>query len=198
MPLRNLPIRRKLMVMLLVTSGAVLAVTCAAFIGYQYHNYRAAARHTVQTLGEVIASNSTAASLSTMRRTRRTCSRRCMRSGASPPPRYMTPSGALFAHYPADAPASAFPPHPKRDGLRFDAGLLIDYQPIRQGGNTRLGTLYLRWDLAALHQEIALYALDRGGIDRVRDAARVFSRARAATADLAARADAWTRGTRGL
>ena len=43
------------------SSGAVLAVTCAAFIGYQYESYRAAARHTVQTLGEVVESNSTAA-----------------------------------------------------------------------------------------------------------------------------------------
>ena len=159
MPLRNVPIRRKLMVMLLVTSGAVLAVTCAAFIGYQYHNYRAAARHTVQTLGEVIASNSTAAVafdnaadetdvLSALHAEVRV-------TGAA----VYDASGALFAHYPQDAPASSFPARPKRDGLRFDAGLLIDYQPIRQGGNTRLGTLYLRWDLVSLHREIELYAL---------------------------------------
>ena len=61
MALRNLPIRRKLMIMLLLTSGAVLAITCAAFIAYQYESYRAAARCTVQTLGQVMASNSTAA-----------------------------------------------------------------------------------------------------------------------------------------
>src|SRR6185437_1998294 len=72
--------------------------------------------------------------------------------------------GALFAHYPADAPQTAFPSHPKRDGLRFDAGMLIYYLPIRQGGNTRLGTLYLRWDLVALHREIALYALVAAGM----------------------------------
>ncbi|HEV2268827.1 MAG TPA: ATP-binding protein [Steroidobacteraceae bacterium] len=164
MALRNLPIRRKLMIMLLVTSGAVLALTCAAFIAYQYESYRAAARHTVQTLGQVIASNSTAALafdnpsdetdvLAALHAERRISLAAVYDTG-----------GALFSHYPANAPASAFPPHPKRDGLRFDAGMLIYYLPIRQGGNTRLGTLYLRWDLASLHQEIALYALIAAGV----------------------------------
>ncbi len=164
MPLRNAPIRRKLMIMLLVTSGAVLALTCAAFILYQYASYRVVARHTVETLGEVIASNSTAAVafdnasdetdvLAALRAEGRVSRAAVYDSG-----------GALFAHYPADAPQTAFPPHPGRDGVRFDAGTLIYYQPIRQGGNARLGTLYLRWDLASLHREIALYALIAAGM----------------------------------
>ena len=164
MPLRNQPIRRKLMIMLLVTSGAVLAITCAAFIGYQYAAYRAAARHTVQTLGEIAASNSTAA-IAFDNATDETEVLRALHAE-----RRITAAavydadGALFSHYPADAPASAFPPRPQRDGLRFDQGMLIDYQPIRQGGNTRLGTLYLRWDLVSLHREIALYALIAAGM----------------------------------
>ncbi|HEY7887374.1 MAG TPA: response regulator [Steroidobacteraceae bacterium] len=164
MALRNLPIRRKLMIMLLVTSGAVLALTCAAFIGYQYVSYRAAARYTVQTLGQVIASNSTAALafdnpsdekdvLAALHAERRISLAAVYDAG-----------GNLFAQYPANAPVTSFPPHPERDGLRFDAGMLLDYRPIRQGGNTRLGTLLLRWDLASLHHEIALYALIAAGM----------------------------------
>ena len=164
MPLRNQPIRRKLMIMLLVTSGAVLALTRGAFIAYQYASLRASARHTVQTLGELIASNSTAAIafdnpsdetdvLAALHAEHRITLAAVYDGG-----------GALFAHYPASSPVSAFPPHPKRDGLRFDAGMLIDYQPIRQGSNTRLGTLYLRWDLTSLHHEIGLYALIAAGM----------------------------------
>ncbi|MGH8318833.1 MAG: response regulator [Steroidobacteraceae bacterium] len=164
MALKNLPIRRKLMVMLLVTSGAVLALTCAAFIGYQYAGYRAAAQSSVQTLGQVIASNSTAAVafdnaadetgvLAALQAEKRI-------TGAA----VYDANGALFAHYPADAAAGDFPAHPQRDGLRFDAGMLIDYQPIRQGGNGQLGTLYLRWDLSSLHHEIGLYALIAAGM----------------------------------
>jgi signal transduction histidine kinase/HAMP domain-containing protein len=152
------------MIMLLVTSGAVLALTCAAFIGYQYVSYRAAARYTVQTLGQVIASNSTAALafdnpsdekdvLAALHAERRISLAAVYDAG-----------GNLFAQYPANAPVTSFPPHPERDGLRFDAGMLLDYRPIRQGGNTRLGTLLLRWDLASLHHEIALYALIAAGM----------------------------------
>ena len=164
MPLRNQPIRRKLMIMLLVTSGAVLALTCAAFIAYQYQTYRVAARYTVQTMGQVIASNSTAAvafdnpSDETDVLAALHAERRITLAAV------YDAKGALFARYPADAAVSAFPARPRRDGLRFETGMLIAYQPIRQGANTRLGTLYLRWDLSSLHREIALYALIAAGM----------------------------------
>ncbi len=164
MRLRNVPVRRKLMVMLLVTSGAVLALTCAAFIAYQYVSYRAAARYTVGTLSAVIASNSTAAVAFD-----NASDETDVLAALHAEPRVTLAAvydagGALFAHYPANAPASAFPPHPQHDGLRFEGGMLLEYRPIRQGGNTRLGTLYLRWDLGALHREIALYALIAAGM----------------------------------
>jgi signal transduction histidine kinase/HAMP domain-containing protein len=159
MPLKNVAIRRKLMIMLLITSGAVLAVTCAAFIGYQYQGYRAAARHNLATLADVIASNSTAAVafdntadetdvLAALR-----ADKRVTRAAV------YDANGVLFAHYPAGAAQDAFPARPARDGLRFEDGALVSYQPIRQGANTRLGTLYLRWDLSSLRREIGLYAL---------------------------------------
>jgi signal transduction histidine kinase/ActR/RegA family two-component response regulator/HAMP domain-containing protein len=164
MPLRNLPIRRKLMVMLLVTSGAVLGLTCAAFIAYQYQGYRAAARHTVETLGEVIASNSTAAVAFDNASDETDVLAALHAEGRVTLAAVYDSSGALFAHYPANAPAAAFPPHPASDGLRFDAATLIYYLPIRQGGNARLGTLYLRWNLASLHREIDLYTLIAAGM----------------------------------
>ena len=164
MPLRNLPIRRKLMVMLLVTSGAVLGLTCAAFIAYQYQGYRAAARHTVETLGEVIASNSTAAVAFDNASDETDVLAALHAEGRVTLAAVYDSSGALFAHYPANAPATAFPPHPASDGLRFDAATLIYYLPIRQGGNDRLGTLYLRWNLASLHREIDLYTLIAAGM----------------------------------
>jgi signal transduction histidine kinase/ActR/RegA family two-component response regulator/HAMP domain-containing protein len=159
MPLRNVPIRRKLMVMLLVTSGAVLALTCGAFIAYQYASYRASARRTIQTLGAVIASNSTAAVAF-----ENAADETEVLQALHAEPRIIgaavyDSAGALFAHYPASAPARAFPARPRQDGVRFDAGTLLDYLPIRQDGNARLGTLYLRWNLSALRHAIALYAL---------------------------------------
>ena len=152
------------MIMLLVTSGAVLALTCAAFILYQYQDYRAVARHTVQTLGEVIASNSTAAVAFDNASDETDVLAALHAEGRVSAAAVYDSGGALFAHYPANAPPTAFPPHPAGDGMRFGAGTLIYYLPIRQGGNARLGTLYLRWDLTSLHREIALYALIAAGM----------------------------------
>jgi signal transduction histidine kinase/ActR/RegA family two-component response regulator/HAMP domain-containing protein len=159
MPLRNLPIRRKLMIMVLVTSGAVLGLTCGAFVAYQYQGYRAAARHTVETLGEVIASNSTAAVAFDNASDETDVLAALHAEGRVTLAAVYDSGGALFAHYPANAPATVFPPHPASDGVGFDADTLSYYLPIRQGANARLGTLYLRWNLASLHREIGLYAL---------------------------------------
>ena len=41
MPLRDAPIRRKLMTIMLLTSGLVLLLTCAAFLGYEFLTFRA-------------------------------------------------------------------------------------------------------------------------------------------------------------
>ncbi|HET9106573.1 MAG TPA: ATP-binding protein [Steroidobacteraceae bacterium] len=164
MPLRNMPIRRKLMVMLLVTSGAVLALTCAAFIGYQYAAYRASARRTLQMLGEVIASNSTAAVAFQDAPDETDVLAALHAEPHITMAAVYGANGRLFAHYPADAPAATFPRHPQHAGLRFDRGLLLDDQPIRQGGDPRLGTLYLRWDLSSMHRAIALYALVAAGL----------------------------------
>ncbi len=58
---RDTPIQRKLMTMILVTSGVVLLLTCAAFVGYELLTYRRAAVQQLATLGEVIAAESTGA-----------------------------------------------------------------------------------------------------------------------------------------
>src|SRR5882724_10090208 len=58
---RDTPIRRKLMTMILVTSGVVLLLTCAAFVGYELLTYRRVAAQQLATLGEIIAAESTGA-----------------------------------------------------------------------------------------------------------------------------------------
>ena len=56
---RDAPIQRKLMTMVLATSGVVLLLTCAAFIGYEFATYRQASVQQLSTLGEIIAAEST-------------------------------------------------------------------------------------------------------------------------------------------
>src|SRR3954465_6477510 len=58
---RETPIRRKLMTMILATSGVVLLLTCAGFIGYEFATYRQTSIRQLSTLGEIIAAESTGA-----------------------------------------------------------------------------------------------------------------------------------------
>src|SRR5438270_3993798 len=132
MLLRDTPIRRKLMTMILGTSGVVMLLTCAAFIGYEYLTARQSAIRQLSTLGEIIAAESTAAVafdnqedatevLSALRAEHPVV-------GAC----IYDQRGRLFSRYPADAPASLFPSGPQADGYRFESGHLVGFTPIAQ------------------------------------------------------------------
>src|SRR6267142_1912953 len=55
------PIRRTLMRMIFLSSGAVLAVTTTAFCAYEFLTFRQSSTQQLQILSQAIASNSTAA-----------------------------------------------------------------------------------------------------------------------------------------
>ncbi len=61
MPNSSTPIRRTLMRMIFLSSGAVLAVTTIAFCTYEFLTFRQSSVQQLQTLSQAIASNSTAA-----------------------------------------------------------------------------------------------------------------------------------------
>src|SRR5690348_11133094 len=61
MRFRDTPIQRKVMTILLLTSGTVLVLTCAAFVAYDLVTFPRATVRQLSTLGEIVATNSTAA-----------------------------------------------------------------------------------------------------------------------------------------
>ena len=61
MILRDQPIRRKLTIVILVTSIAVLLLTCAAFVAYEVIKFRQDLTENLTTLAQITAENSTAA-----------------------------------------------------------------------------------------------------------------------------------------
>ncbi|MCA1851287.1 MAG: GAF domain-containing protein, partial [Beggiatoa sp.] len=158
MSLKDTPIRRKLMIVILLTSGVVLLLTCAAFIAYELLSFRQTMVRNVSTLGEIIAANSTAALafanqddatevLAALKAERHIVAASL----------YDT-NGELFAKYPAGLPADAFPATPARDAYRFEHSHLVGVQPVVQGNNKRLGTLYLKSDLGAMYERLRLYS----------------------------------------
>src|SRR5260221_11311900 len=61
MAFRDTPIKRKLTLLLLLASGAVLVLTCGTFLTYELVTFRQTMVRSLSTLAAVIAANSTAA-----------------------------------------------------------------------------------------------------------------------------------------
>ena len=159
MAFKDLPIRSKLMTILLAITGTALTFTCLAFIAYEYVSFRHAARNNLRTLGQIIATNSTAALAFDNRNDAQE-----MLAALRVEPHVVAAGlydarGTLFARYPAGSRVDSLPTVLGRDGYRFDAAGLVGQEPVRETGSRRLGTLYLRFELRALHEQLALYSL---------------------------------------
>jgi signal transduction histidine kinase/FixJ family two-component response regulator len=154
----DVPIRRKLMTVMLLTSGAVLFFACCSFIGYEYFAFRSTTAQQLATLGKVIANSSTAAlAFDNQADAANVLSALRAESHIVAAALY-TREGKLFAQFPAQSAEpgrGALEP----DGYRFEAGYLVGFEPVAEVPGQRLGTLYLKSDLQALHRQLALYSL---------------------------------------
>src|SRR5271170_1168694 len=127
------PIGRILMRMIFLSSGAVLAVTTAAFCTYEAVTFRHSNIEQLQILGEVIASNSTAA-LAFDNGEDATVVLIALKAN----PHIVAAAlydtrGKVFATYPRDLPANRLPAHLGPPGYGFEHGALIGIQPVAQG-----------------------------------------------------------------
>ncbi|HWG31559.1 MAG TPA: ATP-binding protein [Steroidobacteraceae bacterium] len=155
------PIRRQLIGMVLLTTGAVVLLTTAALFAYDFVSFRQSSRQQLDTLGRAIAANATAALafdnsddaesvLAAFEADRHI-------AGAA----LYDPNGKLFAVYPKGTSPSAFPTRPQERDFtyRFEASFLSGFLPVSEGGR-RLGTLFVRSDVRAINERIRVY----GGI----------------------------------
>ncbi|HYD83838.1 MAG TPA: ATP-binding protein [Opitutus sp.] len=156
--MRNLPIRQKLAIVILTTSSAALLITCLSFFAYEFVTFRRTAVRNLATLGEIIASNSTAAlafdnpddareTLSALRAERHIVAAALYDA-----------SGAIFAKYPAGLADSAVPAAPGKTGHRITLRSLTSFQPVVHN-DRQLGILYLESDMDAMVERFQLYAL---------------------------------------
>jgi signal transduction histidine kinase len=155
---RNAPIRRRLMAIILVTCGAVSLLTCTSFFAYEVLTFRQATIANLSTMGSILASNSTAA----LTFANPEDAAEVLAALQSEPhiraAGLYDENGNLFAQYPRNLPADAFPAQPQSTGHSFSAGYLVTFQPVSYISK-RLGTLYLKSDLDAIYERLRLYGL---------------------------------------
>ncbi len=152
------PIRRTLMRMIFISSGAVLAVTTTAFCAYELLTFRQSSVQQLQILSQAIASNSTAALAFD-----NADDASAVLAAFKADPHIVAAAlydaqGKAFATYPHGLAAASFPVRPGTPGYTFGRTELIGFQPVAEGSR-RLGTLFVKSDLGAMYARAALYAL---------------------------------------
>src|SRR5882724_7951202 len=156
---KNPAIRRRLMKIILLTSGLVLLLNCAVLFAYQYFAFKQAAVRNLTTLGEVIAANSTAAlAFDNIE------DANAILAALKAEPQIVAAavydkSGTLFAKYPHELTDNELPATVGADGYRQVSSNLIGFQPIAERNSKRLGTLYLQSNTRYVYEAIGVYGI---------------------------------------
>src|SRR5438876_6701008 len=142
---QSLSIKRKLIWIMMLTSGAVLLLACAAFVTYDQVIFRRSVRSDVQTLAKIIGANSGASLefksqpmgqefLATLEARKQIVSA-C----------FYLADDTILAQYARPGQKTAAPPRKREsDGLHVQKGYLVVYEPVVFRGD-RVGTLYLQY-----------------------------------------------------
>src|SRR5882757_7191494 len=118
MLLKNTPIRRKLMAVILLISGVVSVLTCAGFVTYEVITLHKGMIQGYAVRGQIIAANSTAALAF-----RNEDDAADVLSALKTDPRIMVAciyddKGKIFATYPTNTPTALFPAASGESGYR--------------------------------------------------------------------------------
>ena len=155
---RRVSIKRKLQITTMVVVFAALLLSCAALASFDWVVFRSSLRKDLETLAEIVASNSTAAlSFGDQNAAEE------LLSGLRAKPhlrmaRIFSAEGKLLAGYlRPDVRGDSRVPSPPPDGARFEADRLVLFRQITLGGR-QIGTLYLESDLEEMHQRLLRFA----------------------------------------
>jgi PAS domain S-box-containing protein len=157
MPLRHLPIQRKLVGFIFLTTISVLVGSDVALFVYETRSSAQATSQDLQTMAEIIASNSTAALVFDDPKLAQE-----ILSGLKAEPDVTAAAiydryGKLYSAYPVGPPAPVLPAAPLADGTNFGRESFQLFKPIVQG-DKRVGTLYLKSDLSAMNRRLLVYS----------------------------------------
>jgi PAS domain S-box-containing protein len=156
MPLRHLPLQRRLVGFILLTSLSVLLLSYLPLLIYETRSSYQTTRGNLSTVGEIIASNSTAALIYDDQ----TFAAELLATLKAEPDvisaALFDKDGKVFAAYQANHGRTAVPALPHADGLEVGQDEVTLFRPVNQG-NARVGTLFIRSDLGAMYGRLRIY-----------------------------------------
>jgi two-component system sensor histidine kinase/response regulator len=155
---RNLAIKHKLRIVIMVTVGVALVLACVAVVESEQFLYRAAMDDELEVLAQMFGSNSTAAlSFGDGKAAEELLSG--LRAKRPIVQAYLyVATGQPFAAYRRDLGASLVSaPSVEREGNRFEPGRFVLFHNIQLDGQ-RIGTIFIESDLSELHARLGRFA----------------------------------------
>ncbi len=156
--LRDAPIQRKLILVILCTSSFALFLMGSALITYEVVTFRHSLALHVNVLAQIVGSNSTAAVAFDDPKNAREILAALAADRQITEAAIYNQKGQLFASFPALRSTAEFPDKPGLDGHTFEHRHLIMFQPILQDGQ-RLGTIFVRAELSEMYSRLTVYGI---------------------------------------
>jgi PAS domain S-box-containing protein len=156
--LQDLPIRRKLTVVILITCTSVVILAFLVFAGFEFIKFRKAIEREMTVLADVSGLN-VRASLAFQDET---AAKEILRGLQSEhhilDACLYTQDGNLFAQYTRSSTSASCPSKPEQDGSRFANRNFMVYRPVTLN-EKRIGTIYLRSDLQTMYDGLRLFSI---------------------------------------
>src|SRR5436309_4313634 len=131
--LQRAPIRQKLMLIAMVTTGGALLLAGIAIIYFNFSRFQAEMQRDLVSLADIVAQNSTAAlsfnDTNAARDTLRALHSRASINGAA---LYGSHQKLFYPWTPVSG--AVFPAHPGKEGTRFQGGALVVFSPVSLNG----------------------------------------------------------------
>lgn len=158
MKIRDIPIQRKLMRVILLTCGVVLSLMCVVYMILEYVSFRQTTKRNVSTLSAVIAANSSGAlAFDSPEDAGEVLHALTAEQSISAAALYDN-EGNLFAYYPADTLPDIFPKARNSRYYWFEKSYLLGFEPVFQK-EEKQGILYIKSDLSEMYTQLGFYGL---------------------------------------
>jgi signal transduction histidine kinase/DNA-binding response OmpR family regulator len=154
---RDFSIQRKLMLVLMLTSGVVLMLASAGFLAYDYVTFREKMVSDLVGLGEMIQVNASTAMVFNDRDTGEKLVQALKARPRIVRAFLLNPEGQVFARYSRDGESPGSPPSVSGRGHRFEGDRLLLFEPVTFNDNT-VGTIYLESDTEEIRARVRDYA----------------------------------------